>query len=372
MKLIDLGRQYKSIKKSVDKAIQNTVKDGNFILGKQGEELEVKIAALVGAKYAVGLNSGTDALFLALKALNIGQGDEVITTPFSFVATAEVIAVSGAKPVFVDINPHTYNIDPAKIERAVTKKTKAIIPVHLYGQMANMGDIMKIGKIHKVFVIEDAAQAIGSKQLVTSGQWLVAGSVGDIGCFSFFPTKNLGAYGDGGMITANSKHMAEKIRMLRNHGSKKKYHHDFLGYSSRLDELQAAILLAKLPHLQQWNRARQKIAAYYTRNLASIEALTTPFIEAGHEHIFHQYTIRTQRRDELKTYLSARGIPTSIHYPLPLHLQPVLKFLNHKVGDFPEAEKAATEVLSLPIYPELLPKELAKIVQSIKNFFLRN
>ena len=369
MRLIDLGREYRSIKKSINRAIFSTIENGNFILGRQVEELETKVATLVGAKYSVGLNSGTDALFLSLKALDIGRSDEVITTPFSFVATAEVIALSGAKPVFVDINPRTYNIEAAKIERAVTKKTKAIMPVHLYGQMADINAIMKIARKHKLAVIEDAAQAIGSKQEVENVRSLKAGSAGTIGCFSFYPTKNLGAYGDGGMITTNNEHLAEKIKMLRNHGSKKKYLHDFLGYSSRLDELQAAILLAKLPHLQKWNETRKKIAAFYTKNLAGIDAMITPFIEAGHEHIFHQYTIRTKRRDELKAYLSARDIPTSIHYPLPLHLQPSLKYLGYQAGDFPEAEKTAKEVLSLPIYPELLPKELEKVVRSIKSLF---
>lgn len=372
MKLIDLGRQYRSIKKSIDQAIQSTAESGSFILGKQVGELEAKIAALTGTKHAVGLNSGTDALFLSLKALAISQGDEVITTPFSFVATAEVVATSGARPVFVDINPRTYNIDAKKIEHVVTKKTRAIMPVHLYGQMADMSAIMKIAKKHKLAVIEDAAQAIGSFTQNSKGKKLMAGGNGDIGCFSFFPTKNLGAYGDGGMITTNNEQLAEKIRMFRNHGSNKKYHHDFLGFSSRLDELQAAILLAKLPYLQKWNRARKKIAACYTKNLAGIEALTTPFIEEGNEHIFHQYTIRTKERDELRAYLSARNIPTSIHYPLPLHLQPALKYLDYKNGDFPEAERAAREVLSLPLYPELRKDEQEIIAKTVKNFFLRN
>ncbi|MDP3956850.1 MAG: DegT/DnrJ/EryC1/StrS family aminotransferase [bacterium] len=373
MKYIDLEAQYKSIKYSLDKTLLNTAKGGKYILGKQVVKLEEKVAALIQTKYAVGLNSGTDALFLSLKAMAIGHGDEVITTPFSFVATAEVIATAGAKPVFVDINPRTFNIDPAKIKRAITKRSKVIMPVHLYGQMADMDAIIKIAKKHKLFVIEDAAQAIGATQKyqVSSSKYLVrkAGSAGNIGCFSFFPTKNLGAYGDGGMITTNYERLAEKIRMLRNHGSKKKYQHDFLGFSSRLDELQAAILLAKLPHLKKWNKARQKIAAYYTKNLAGIEALTTPFIEAGDEHIFHQYTIRTKERDKLRAFLSTRDIPTSIHYPLPLHLQPALKYLNYKLGDFPEAELAAKEVLSLPLYPELKISDQNKIINAVISFY---
>jgi dTDP-4-amino-4,6-dideoxygalactose transaminase len=369
MKLIDLGRQYKSIKKSIDRAIKNTLEGGSFILGKNGEKLEAEIAKSVGTKFAVGLNSGTDALFLSLKAIGIKKGDEIITTPFSFIATAETIIAADGKPVFVDINPRTFNIDPKKIEQAITKKTKAIIPVHLYGQMANMRAILKIAKKHKLIVIEDAAQAIGSKQLVAGKKRLSAGSAGDIACFSFFPTKNLGAYGDGGMITTNNEKVSEKIKMLRNHGSKKKYEHEFLGYSSRLDELQAAILLAKLPHLKKWNGARKKNAARYTCELSDIKELTPPFIERGINHIFHQYTVRTPYRDELQRYLEMRHIPTSIHYPLPLHLQPALKYLNYKVGDFPEAEKAAEEVLSLPLYPELSEKEQKDIMRAIKSFF---
>lgn len=369
MKLIDLERQYKSIKKSIGRAIKNTLEGGSFILGKNGEKLEAEIAKSVSTKFAAGLNSGTDALFLSLKAIGIKKGDEIITTPFSFVATAETIIAAGGKPVFVDINPRTFNIDPKKIEQAITKKTKAIIPVHLYGQMANMRAILKIAKKHKLIVIEDAAQAVGSKQLVAGKKRLSAGSAGDIACFSFFPTKNLGAYGDGGMITTNNEKVSEKIKMLRNHGSREKYQHEFLGYSSRLDELQAAILLAKLPYLKKWNEARRKIATYYTHELSGLKELITPLTEDGSYHIFHQYTLRTPRRDELRAFLGARHIPTSVHYPLPLHLQPALKYLGYKTHDFPESEKAAKEVLSLPLYPELREKELKEIVQTIKNFF---
>ena len=368
MKFIDLPAQYKSIKENIDKAIFKTIKNGNFILGKNVEKLEKKIANFIGVKYAIGVNSGTDALLLSLKALGIKKDDEIITTPFSFIATAEVIANLGAKPVFADIKPETYNIDPFKIEKAITKKTKAIIPVHLYGQMSQMKEVLSIAKKYKLYIIEDAAQAIGAKQKINDN-WKMAGSIGHLGCFSFFPTKNLGAFGDAGMVATNDKKLAEKIKLLRNHGTTKKYCHEILGTSSRLDELQAAIILAKMPFLKSWNQKRIKIAQFYNKNLKNIGDIITPETAKNNFHIFHQYTICAKYRDKLKKYLKGKNVPTAIHYPAPLHLQPVFKYLKRKGGDLPESEKISQEVLSLPIYPELSLNEQKLIIKSIKKFF---
>jgi dTDP-4-amino-4,6-dideoxygalactose transaminase len=369
MKLVDLYAEYRSIRAHIDRALQHTLKRGSYILGEKGVILEQKIAAFVEADYAIGLNSGTDALALALKALGVGKGDEVITSPFSFIATAEVIANAGAKPVFVDIDPKTFNIAADKIETAVTKKTKVILPVHLYGQMAEMEPIVRIARKHSLAVLEDAAQAIGATETWRNGSVKHAGSTGDAACFSFFPTKNLGAYGDAGMVTTHHAALDEKIRLARNHGSRKKYIHEFLAISSRLDELQAAILLAKFPHLPKWNNTRQNIAAMYTKAFSGLGRLEPPFIRRGGHHVFHQYTIRTPLRDKLKDYLKERGVPTSIHYPLPIHRQPAFAYLKHAPGSFREAERAAKEVLSLPLHPFLKKKEINKIIESVQKFF---
>ena len=366
MKFIDLNAQYKSIKKEIDRAIKRVLDSGVFIGGEEVEKFEKEIAKFCGTKYTVGINSGTDALFLSLKALGIKQGDEVITTPFTFIATAEVIANLGAKPVFIDIDPKTFNIDPSKIEEVITKKTKAIIPVHLFGQMAEMGKIMRIAEKYKLYVIEDAAQAIGAEY-----KGKKAGSIGDIGCFSFFPAKNLGACGDGGMVITNNKKLADKIRLLRNHGSskKEKYLNLILGTNSRLDAIQAAILRVKLKYLNRWNKERRDYARYYSQGLKGIGDVITPVIESNRSHIFHQYTIRTKFRDKFQKYLKEKGIPTKVYYPLPLHLQPALKYLGYKKGDFPQAEKATREVLNLPIYPEIPQKYQDFIIKKIKIFY---
>jgi len=390
IKFLDLQTQYKSIKKEINLAIKRVLESGHFIGGEEVEKFEKEIAKFCGVKYAIGVNSGTDALFLSLKALGVGPGDEVITTPFTFIATAEVIANLGAKPVFVDIDPKTFNIDPSKIEKTITKKTKAILPVHLFGQMVDMDEIMRIARKYKLYVIEDAAQAIGAKikfpisnfQFSNKSQisksklkikWRIAGTIGDIGCFSFFPSKNLGAYGDGGMVVTNNKKLAEKIWLLRNHGSspKEKYLNLILGTNSRLDVLQAAILRVKLKYLAKWSRERAEKADYYNKNLKGVGDIIAPVTASDRSHIFHQYTIRTKSRDELQRYLKENGIPTMIYYPLPLHLQPALKYLGYKKGDFPEAEKASKEVLSLPVYPELKRKEQDFIVRKIKEFYAR-
>jgi len=384
IKFLDLTAQYKSIKKEIDEAIKKVLESGQFIGGKEVENFEKEIAKFCGVKYAISVNSGTDALFLSLKALGIGPGDEVITTPFTFIATAEVIANLGAKPVFVDIDPKIFNIDPSKIEKAVTKKTRALIPVHLFGQMADMGEIMRIARKYKLFVVEDAAQAIGAeiklktqisklKTATKKSKVLKAGAIGDLGCFSFFPSKNLGAYGDGGMVVTNNKKLAEKIRFLRNHGSlpKNKYLNLILGTNSRLDAIQAAILRVKLKYLKKWIKKRQEIANYYNQSLKGVGDIKVPEILPDRTHTFHQYTIRTKHRDRLKKYLEKNGIPTMIYYPIPLHLQPAFKYLGYKKGDFPEAEKASKEVLSLPIYPELSNKGQKIVVRKIKKYLWR-
>jgi len=396
IKFLDLSLQYKSIKKEINEAIKRVLESGYFIGGEEVEKFEKEIAKFCGVKYAVGVNSGTDALFLSLKALDIGPGDEVITTPFTFIATAGVIANCGANPVFIDIEPKTFNIDPRKIEEYLKSniqypksktKIKAILPVHLFGQMADMDEIMRIARKYKLYVIEDAAQAIGAeiklkipegKPSVSYGaskneklKIMKAGAVGDIGCFSFFPSKNLGAYGDGGMVTTNNQELADKIKLLRNHGSspKEKYKNLILGTNSRLDSIQAVILRVKLKYLPSWSRERTNKAFYYNKGLKGTGDIITPVIDSNKTHIFHQYTIRTKFRDELQKYLKENGIPTMIYYPLPLHLQPAFKYLNYQKGDFPQAEKAAKEVLSLPIYPELTKKQQNYIIQTIKEFY---
>jgi len=366
IKFLDLSSQYKSIKKEIDKAIKRVLESNQFIGGDEVKEFEKEIAKFCSTKYALSVNSGTDALFLSLKALGIGLRDEVITTPFTFISTAEVIANCNAKPVFVDIDPKTFNINPLKIEEKINKKTKAIIPVHLFGQMADMTRIMRIARKYGLYVIEDAAQAIGAEYKNKK-----AGTFSDLGCFSFFPSKNLGGYGDGGMVVSNNEELAEKIRLLKNHGSspKEKYLNLILGTNSRLDTIQAAILRVKLKHLEEWSKARAKKAGLYTNQLGKLKELITPSIASGRTHIFHQYTIRVneQVRDKLNKYLSSQGIPTMIYYPVPLHLQPAFKYLGYKKGDFPEAEKASEEVISLPIYPELNKNDQNFIIKKIRT-----
>ena len=404
MQFLDLKAQYRSIKKEVDTAIKRVLDSSIFIGGPEVEAFEKEVVQFSGTKYAVSVNSGTDALFLSLKALDIDPGDEIITTPFTFIATAEVIAACEAKPVFIDIDPKTFNINPEKIAYKLSElsklgklKVKAILPVHLFGQMADMPAIMKIARKYKLKVVEDAAQAIGASISADNADRadaaenqrnplksaksanFMAGAMGDLGCFSFFPSKNLGAYGDGGMIMTNSQKLADKIRLLKNHGSspKEKYKNLILGQNSRLDAIQAAILRVKLKHLKDWSRARAEKASYYTNQLNKLNLLnglnqlTSPYVAPGNTHIYHQYTIRinSRLRSKLVSYLKEQGIPTMIYYPLPLHLQPAFKYLGCKHGDFPETEKAAEEVLSLPVYPELKRKDQDFVVQKIKEFY---
>lgn len=368
--LLDLKRQYYSIKPEIDGAIARVLESGQFILGPEVEAFEREVAAYCGVKHAIGVASGTDALWLSLKALGLGPGDRVITTPFTFFATAGAIVNVGARPLFVDIEPRTYNLDPERLEtlpKNELERCKAIIPVHLYGQMAEMEPLMAFARAHALAVIEDAAQAIGAEY-----KGRKAGTIGDLGIFSFFPTKNLGAYGDGGMVVTNDGSLAERVRLLRVHGSKPKYYHQIVGTNSRLDALQAAILRAKLPYLVGWSKARQHWAQCYNESLGKLKLpIELPDVRPGSTHIYHQYTIRVRdgRRDTLRAYLKDQGIGTEVYYPLPLHLQGCFKDLGYREGDFPEAERASREVLSLPIFPELTEEELQQVVGTIQHFF---
>jgi dTDP-4-amino-4,6-dideoxygalactose transaminase len=366
---LDLQAQFASIREEVMAAVTGVLESQQFILGSEVKQFEDEIAAKLGAKYAIGCASGTDALVLALMAAEIGPGDEVITTPFSFVATAGSIAQLGARAVFVDIESDTFNLDPKKLEKAINPSTRAIIPVHLFGLPADLDPILAIAKSNKLLVIEDAAQAIGSRY-----NSRFTGTIGDFGCFSFFPSKNLGAAGDGGLITTNNPDMAERLRMIRVHGSKRKYFHDLQGINSRLDALQAAILRVKLPHLDRWAEGRANRANRY-RQLFDEKGLTRflryPAVPpSGFHHIYNQFTIRAQRRDELKEFLGKSGIPSEIYYPLCLHLQKAFSDLAYGPGDFPVAEQASQEVLSLPVFPELTDHQQDAVVQAIENFYL--
>ncbi len=361
---LDLKAQYATIRDDIHAALDRVLESQYFILGPEGAALEKEIAAYVGCQYGIGVASGTDALRLALTALGIGPGDEVITTPFTFIATGNTISHTGARPVFVDIDPHTFNIDPAKVAAAVTSRTRALLPVHLFGQPADMDPLLEIARRHGLRVIEDSAQAIGA---VYHGRRV--GSLGDISCFSFYPTKNLGGYGDGGMVTTNDAALAEKVDVLRRHGGKKKYYHEVLGFNSRLDEIQAAVLRVKFPHLDDWAARRRQVAARYDALLADVPGVVTPRVLPGVEHVYHQYTIRAQRRDALAEHLKGQGIGTMIYYPVPLHLQTMYADLGYRPGDLPVAEAAAAEVLSLPMYPELTQEQIARVADPIREFY---
>jgi len=365
--LVDLTVQYGCIKEEIDEAVHKVIERGEFILGPEVEALEEEIAAYLGVKYAVGVASGTDALSIALRSCGIEPGDEVITTPFTFIATAEAITRCGARPVYVDIDPKTYNIDPAKIEPKITRQTKAILPVHLYGQAAEMDHILEVAAKYSLEVIEDCAQALGAEYRNRK-----VGSLGDVGCLSFFPAKNLGAYGDGGMIVTNDTGIAEVATTLRNHGSKISYHYLMHGFNSRLDALQAAILRIKLKYLDNWNELRRSKASLYAPLLSQVENIEPPYVEGHNKPSFNYYTIRLINqginRAELRKHLAGRGIQTSVYYPLSLHLQEVYRSLGYKAGDFPESELAQEQVLSLPIYPELSEGQIEEITKVIGEF----
>jgi dTDP-4-amino-4,6-dideoxygalactose transaminase len=363
--LLDLRAQHATIRDEVLPALIDLVDSQQFILGAPVEKFEREVAELSHTKYAVGCANGTDALLLALRALDCGPGSEVITTPFTFFATAGTIHNVGAKPVFVDIDPVSFNIRPDAAAAARTAKTRAVVPVDLFGQMAAIEDVA--AAMPGIPVIEDAAQSIGARRSI-DGEWRMAGEVATIGTFSFFPSKNLGGYGDGGMMVTQDERLAERLRRLRMHGGAKQYFHDEVGFNSRLDALQAVVLSAKLPHLAAWSAKRRENAAYYSAALSGIPGLTVPLIDSANESIFNQYTIRSDRRDELQAFLKGRQIGTSIYYPLPLHLQPCFAYLGYKEGSCPEAERAAREVLSLPIYPELSRPQLDEVIEQIGAF----
>ncbi len=366
--LFELVRQYNALKGEIDPAISSVISKGSFILGENVSGLEQEVASFCGAKYAAGVANGTDALELAIKALGIGPGDEVITVPFTFIATTEAICLNGATPVLVDIEPDTFNMDASQIEKKITKRTKAVIPVHLFGQACDMSAVETASKKHGIKVIEDCAQAIGAEYKGTK-----VGSFGDIGCFSFFPSKNLGCFGDGGMVTTSDKETADKIKMLRVHGQAQRYRHEIEGRNSRLDELQASILRVKLRHLDGWNESRRRNAAYYDKAFAPLKAsgkAVLPVEAEGRKHVYNIYNIRIPggNRDGLREALTAKGVGTAVYYPIPLHLQPVYAKYGWKKGDFPVSEKACDEVLALPVYPELEKEELEYTARCVKEY----
>lgn len=352
--LFDLKPQYAALQAELEAAVLKVMRETRYILGPEVNELEAALAKYTGAKHAIACSSGSDALLLALMALDVGYGDEVIAPTHTFFATAGAIARLGAKPVFVDIDPRTFNIDPAQIK--ITPRTKAILPVHLFGQCANMDALLKFG----VPIVEDAAQAIGAKY-----KGRPAGTMGALGTFSFFPTKNLGGAGDGGAVTTNDDQLAARLQSLRVHGSERKYYHDEVGMNGRLDTLQAAVLLVKLKHLDAWTQARQRNAAFYTERLRNVQ---TPWCAPDCTHIYNQYTICSPRRDALREHLTKAGIGSEVYYPVPLHLQECFRYLGHHAGEFPQAERAAAESLSLPIFPELTPDQRTYVAETIMAF----
>jgi len=358
----DLKEQYEKIKDEIDGVIINVLKKGNFILGKEVENLEKELADYCNTEFAVGVSSGTSALFLALKSLGIKEGDEVITVPNTFIATAYAISYTGAKPVFVDIEDDTFNIDVTKIEEKITDKTKAILPVHLYGHPADMEPILETAADYNLKVIGDAAQSLGSEY---KGKKI--GSLGDVVALSFYPTKPLGAYGDAGMIVTNDKKIAEKIRLLRNYGQKTKYNHTIIGFNSRLDEIQAAIMRVKLNKLNKWNDLRRKNAKLYNKLLKKTNVIT-PVEKQYAKHVYYLYVIKSSQRNKLQEWLKSKKIETMIHYPIPIHLQDAYKGLGYKKGDFPITEKICDEILSLPMFPELKSEQIRKIAICIRNF----
>ena len=371
--LLDLTAQYRSLAGELQEAMQAVIEEQRFILGPVVDRFEAQVAGYLGVEHAVGCASGTDALLLALRALGVERGDEVVTSPFTFFATAGAIHNVGARPVFADIRPDTFNLDPAAAEAAVTERTRAVVPVHLFGQMAEMEAFRALGDRRGVPVLEDAAQAIGARQRSAAGEWITTGTLGDACAFSFFPTKNLGAYGDAGMVVTNGADTAERLRKLRVHGGRQMYHHEEVGYNSRLDALQAAVLAVKLPHLAGWSEARREHARFYDEALAGIDGLATPTVLPGNESIVNQYTLRVRdgRRDELAAFLRERGVGSSVYYPVPLHLQECFAYLGYGEGDFPESERAAKEVLSIPVYPELTEAQLQHTAETIRAFFGR-
>lgn len=350
--ILDLKAQYATIIDEIQAAVNKVLDEQHFILGPEVKALENEVAEYCGTKYAVGVASGTDALILGLRACGIGPGDEVIVPSFTFIATADAVSLLGGVPVFADIDPDTYNLDPQSVQRSITPRTKAIVPVHLYGQSADMDPILALAETHNLKVIEDNAQAIGATY-----KGRKTGSMGDVGCISFFPSKNLGGYGDGGMVVTNSEEIAKRLASLRAHGSTRKYLSDEQGWNSRLDELQAAILRVKLRHLDQWSRQRRQAASHYDELLRGLPSVVTPTRSGFGDHVFHQYTVRVPRRDQMQKLLAEAGVTTMVYYPHPIHQQPIYAVLGYREGDLPVTEAACKHVFSLPMFPELTPEQ---------------
>jgi len=366
--LLDLKAQHATIRDSVMNAMMKVIDNQAFILGEPVEHLEREVAQLSHTTHAIGCANGTDAILLSLRALDIGRGDEVLTTPFTFFATAGAVHNVGARPVFADIDPDTFNLSGEAIAESVTPATKAVIAVDLFGQMAPIESIMDAAG--EIPVIEDAAQSIGARRKVDE-KWVMAGEAATIGTFSFFPSKNLGGYGDGGMVVTQRDDIATRLRRLRVHGGLKTYYHEEVGYNSRLDALQAAILSAKMVSLSSWSSARRKNAAYYDKAFADLDDVRTPTIDPANESIYNQYTLRVARRDDLQSHLKEKGIGSAIYYPLSLHLQPCFEYLGYKRGAFPESERATREVISLPVYPELQQSQLDEVIDAVRGFYGR-
>jgi len=366
--LLDLRAQYRQIESEVRKAIDSVIERQQFIMGPEVLELENVIAKLCETNFAVACASGTDALLLSLKLLDMKPGDEVITTPFTFFATAGAIHNSGGKVVFVDVDPETLLIDMSQVEDAVGRNTRAIVPVHLYGQMAAMDELLCVIGESEIRIVEDAAQAIGARRMI-DGQWKMAGSMGTTGVLSFFPSKNLGGWGDGGMVVTQEESLAKRLRKLRTHGGMKRYYHEEVGTNSRLDSIQAAVLKVKVGYLDAWLDARRYNAALYDEMLVNVEGVTICGTAAGNEHSFHQYTIRAERRDDLENFLKEKGIGTGVYFPIPLHLQTCFAYLGYEKGQLPVAEAAAAEVLSLPVYPELSVDDIEYVAECVASFY---
>ncbi|HEU4748066.1 MAG TPA: DegT/DnrJ/EryC1/StrS family aminotransferase [Gemmatimonadaceae bacterium] len=366
--LLDLRAQHGTIRDSVISAMMKVVDDQAFILGEPVERFEKEVAALSHTTHAIGCANGTDAILLALRALGVGRGDEVVTTPFTFFATAGAIHNVGARPVFADIEPDTFNVSTDAIAAAIGPKTRAVIAVDLFGQMAPIELLREAAK--DLPVIEDAAQSIGARRRIDD-KWVMAGEAATVGTFSFFPSKNLGGYGDGGMMVTQDDHLATRLRRLRVHGGMKTYYHDEVGYNSRLDALQAAVLSAKMQRLESWSAARRRNASYYDAAFADLDDVRTPTVDPANESIYNQYTLRVARRDDLQSHLKSRGVGSAVYYPLSLHLQPCFEYLGYARGEFPESERASGEVISLPVYPELKQSQLDEVIEAVRGFYGR-
>jgi len=367
---VDLRPQWRDCGEEIERRLVEIISTSQFVQGKFVEEFEKNFSSYIGSRYAVAVNNGTSALFLALLALGIGEGDEVVTVPFTFIATVEAIYFTGAKPVLVDVDPLTYTMDPDALEKAITERTKAVIPVHIYGLVADMDPIWELKEKYGFIVIEDACQAHGARYRL-NGEWRKAGNLGDVGCFSFYPSKNLGAFGEGGLIATNSEELYEKMRAIRDHGAVSKNFHRYKGLNLRMENIQGAVLDAKLPYLDKWNRERKEIAKKYNELLSDVDEIRTPYVPDKREHVYHLYVIRTERRDELKDYLRKKGIGTAIHYPIPVHLQESFRDIGYGRGSFPVSESLASEVLSLPIYPGLEEEKIEEVAGEIRKFFGR-